>query len=55
MAGMNSITLGFNYLLVWDLKDWTIEEKDLENFVYFNWKGPLECPLCKRIYDKDQQ
>ncbi|CAI2196922.1 9565_t:CDS:2, partial [Funneliformis geosporum] len=32
------------------LKDWTIEEKKetKENFVYFNWKGPLECPLCKR-------
>ncbi|GES79184.1 hypothetical protein GLOIN_2v1777834 [Rhizophagus clarus] len=32
-----------------------IEEKDSENFVYFNRKGPLECPLCKRIHDKDQQ
>ncbi|PKB97104.1 hypothetical protein RhiirA5_433720 [Rhizophagus irregularis] len=30
------------------LRDWTIEEKDSENFVYFNRKGPLECPLCKR-------
>ena len=37
------------------LRDWTIEEKDSENFVYFNRKGPLECPLCKRIYDKDQR
>ncbi|CAI2171596.1 18102_t:CDS:2 [Funneliformis geosporum] len=37
------------------LKDWTIKEKDSENFVYFNWKGPLECLLCKRIHDKDQQ
>ncbi|PKC55864.1 hypothetical protein RhiirA1_402563 [Rhizophagus irregularis] len=36
------------------LRDWTIEEKDSENFVYFNRKGPLECPLCKRIHDKDQ-
>ena len=36
------------------LRDWTIEEKDSENFVYFNQKGPLECPLCKRIHDKDQ-
>jgi hypothetical protein len=38
-----------NYLRVW-----TIEEKDSENFVYFNRKGPLECPLCKCIHDKDQ-
>ncbi|CAB4398616.1 unnamed protein product [Rhizophagus irregularis] len=37
------------------LRDWTIEEKDSENFVYFNRKAPLECPLCKRIHDKDQQ
>ncbi|POG53584.1 hypothetical protein GLOIN_2v1792147 [Rhizophagus irregularis DAOM 181602=DAOM 197198] len=37
------------------LRDWTIEEKDSENFVYFNWKGLLECPLCKRIHDKDQR
>src|ERR1043165_9787355 len=37
------------------LRDWTIEEKDSENFVYFNWKALLECPLCKRIYDKDQR
>ncbi|RGB36493.1 hypothetical protein C1646_666922 [Rhizophagus diaphanus] len=36
------------------LRDWIIEKKDLENFVYFNWKGPLECPLCKRIHNKDQ-
>ena len=36
------------------LRDWTIKEKDSENFVYFNRKGPLECPLCKRIHDKDQ-
>jgi hypothetical protein len=35
------------------LRDWIIEEKDEENFVYFNWKGSLECPLCKRIHDKD--
>ena len=37
------------------LRDWTIKEKDLENFIYFNRKGPLECSLCKRIHDKDQQ
>ncbi|POG82949.1 hypothetical protein GLOIN_2v1761403 [Rhizophagus irregularis DAOM 181602=DAOM 197198] len=37
------------------LRDWTIKEKDSENFVYFNRKGPLECSLCKRIHDKDQQ
>ncbi|PKY60882.1 hypothetical protein RhiirA4_485117 [Rhizophagus irregularis] len=37
------------------LRDWTIEEKDSENFVYFNRKAPLECPLCKRIHDKDQR
>ena len=37
------------------LRDWTIEEKDSENFVYFNRKGPLECLLCKRIHDKDQR
>ncbi|PKY62183.1 hypothetical protein RhiirA4_488237, partial [Rhizophagus irregularis] len=37
------------------LRDWTIEEKDLENFVYFNRKGPLECLLCKCIHDKDQR
>ena len=37
------------------LRDWTIEEKDSENFVYFNRKAPLGCPLCKRIHDKDQQ
>ncbi|RGB38347.1 hypothetical protein C1646_755876 [Rhizophagus diaphanus] len=37
------------------LRDWTIEEKDLENFVYFNQKALLECPLCKRIHDKDQR
>ncbi|CAI2193766.1 17924_t:CDS:2, partial [Funneliformis geosporum] len=38
------------------LRDWTIEEKEetKENFVYFNRKAPLGCPLCKRIYDKDQ-
>ncbi len=35
------------------LKDWTIEEKDSENFVYFNWKALLECSLCKHIHDKD--
>ncbi|CAI2196338.1 7640_t:CDS:2, partial [Funneliformis geosporum] len=35
----------YNYL-----RNWTIEEKEetKENFVYFNRKGPLECPLCKR-------
>ncbi|PKK64605.1 hypothetical protein RhiirC2_716168, partial [Rhizophagus irregularis] len=55
MGGMNLIMLGFNRLLVWELKDWTIEEKDSENFVYFNRKAPLGCPLCKRIHDKDQQ
>ncbi|PKK58688.1 hypothetical protein RhiirC2_795920 [Rhizophagus irregularis] len=37
------------------LRDWTIEEKDSENFVYFNRKAPLGCPLCKRIHDKDQR
>ncbi|CAB4388770.1 unnamed protein product [Rhizophagus irregularis] len=37
------------------LRDWTIEEKDSENFIYFNRKAPLGCPLCKRIHDKDQQ
>ncbi|CAB5205247.1 unnamed protein product [Rhizophagus irregularis] len=37
------------------LRDWTIEEKDSENFVYFNRKALLKCPLCKRIHDKDQQ
>ncbi|GBB96096.1 hypothetical protein RclHR1_26800002 [Rhizophagus clarus] len=31
----------FNYL-----RDYTIEEKDSENFVYFNQKAPLECPQC---------
>ncbi|GES77220.1 hypothetical protein GLOIN_2v1777834 [Rhizophagus clarus] len=36
-------------------RDWTIEEKDSENFVYFNRKAPLECPLYKRIHNKDQQ
>ncbi|RGB23239.1 hypothetical protein C1646_677267 [Rhizophagus diaphanus] len=36
------------------LRDWTIEEKDSKNFVYFNRKASLECPLCKRIHDKDQ-
>ncbi|CAI2198822.1 17087_t:CDS:2, partial [Funneliformis geosporum] len=36
--------------------DWTIEEKEetKENFIYFNWKALLECPLCKRIHDKNQ-
>jgi hypothetical protein len=37
------------------LRDWTIEEKDSENFVYFNRKALLKCPLCKRIHDKDQR
>ncbi|CAB4390584.1 unnamed protein product [Rhizophagus irregularis] len=37
------------------LTDWTIEEKDSENFVYFNRKALLGCPLCKRIHDKDQR
>ncbi|CAB4395584.1 unnamed protein product [Rhizophagus irregularis] len=37
------------------LRDWTIEEKDSENFVYFNQKALLECPLCKRIHNKDQR
>ncbi|CAB4394643.1 unnamed protein product [Rhizophagus irregularis] len=37
------------------LRDWTIEEKDSENFVYFNRKTLLECQLCKRIHDKDQR
>ncbi|GES96582.1 hypothetical protein GLOIN_2v1791232 [Rhizophagus clarus] len=35
-------------------RDWTIEEKDSENFVYFNRKASLGCPLCKRIHDKYQ-
>jgi hypothetical protein len=36
------------------LRDWNIEEKDSENFVYFNRKALLlECPLCKRIHDKN--
>ncbi|CAI2198675.1 18784_t:CDS:2, partial [Funneliformis geosporum] len=39
------------------LRDWTIEEKEetKESFVYFNRKALLECPLCKRIHDKDQR
>ncbi|CAB4377461.1 unnamed protein product [Rhizophagus irregularis] len=37
------------------LRDWIIEEKDSENFVYFNRKGPQECLLCKHIHDKDQR
>ena len=37
------------------LRDWTIEEKDSENFIYFNRKASLGCPLCKRIHDKDQR
>ncbi|CAI2192302.1 12520_t:CDS:2, partial [Funneliformis geosporum] len=37
------------------LRDWSIEENDSRNFVYFNRKAPLECPLCKRIHDKDQR
>ncbi|CAI2191252.1 7009_t:CDS:1 [Funneliformis geosporum] len=39
------------------LRDWTIEEKEetKENFIYFNRKALLECPLCKRIHDKDQR
>ncbi|CAB5193167.1 unnamed protein product [Rhizophagus irregularis] len=36
------------------LRDWNIEENDSQNFVYFNRKALLECPLCKRIHDKDQ-
>ncbi|GBB89563.1 hypothetical protein RclHR1_01630001 [Rhizophagus clarus] len=36
------------------LRYWTIEEKDSENFVYFNRKASLDCPLCKRVHDKDQ-
>ncbi|CAG8718643.1 14774_t:CDS:2, partial [Cetraspora pellucida] len=36
------------------LRDCTIEERDLQNFVYFNRKALLECPLCKCIHDKDQ-
>ena len=36
-------------------RDWIIEEKDSENFVYFNQKASLGCPLCKRIHDKDQR
>ena len=37
------------------LRDWTIEEKNSENFIYFNRKALLECPLCKCIHDKDQR
>src|SRR5215475_12458530 len=37
------------------LRDWTIEENDSGNFVYFNRKAPLKCPLCKRIHDKGQR
>ncbi|GBC52762.2 hypothetical protein GLOIN_2v1777834 [Rhizophagus irregularis DAOM 181602=DAOM 197198] len=37
------------------LRDWIIKEKDSENFIYFNRKAPLGCPLCKRIHDKDQR
>ena len=37
------------------LRDWNIEENDSQNFVYFNRKAPLECPLCKRIHDKNQR
>ena len=37
------------------LRDWNIEENDSQNFIYFNQKAPPECPLCKRIHDKDQQ
>ncbi|POG70163.1 hypothetical protein GLOIN_2v1776239 [Rhizophagus irregularis DAOM 181602=DAOM 197198] len=37
------------------LRDWNIEENDSQNFVYFNRKASLECPLCKRIHDKDQR
>ncbi|PKY26278.1 hypothetical protein RhiirB3_441530 [Rhizophagus irregularis] len=37
------------------LRNWTIEEKDSENFVYFNRKAPLRCLLCKRIHNKNQQ
>ncbi|PKY43752.1 hypothetical protein RhiirA4_457825 [Rhizophagus irregularis] len=36
------------------LRDWTIEKKDSENFVYFNQKSPLGYPFCKRIHDKNQ-
>ncbi|CAG8450011.1 15824_t:CDS:2 [Cetraspora pellucida] len=35
-------------------RDYTIEEKNSKNFVYFNQKAPLECPQCKCIHDKDQ-
>ena len=28
--------------------------KNSQNFVYFSRKAYLECPLCKRIHDKDQ-
>ncbi|CAB4389189.1 unnamed protein product [Rhizophagus irregularis] len=37
------------------LRDWTIEEKDSKNFVYFDRKAPLECLLCKRIHDMNQR
>ena len=37
------------------LRDWNIEENDSQNFIYFNRKASLECPLCKRIHDKDQR
>jgi hypothetical protein len=36
-------------------RECTIEERDSKNFVYFNQKAPLECPLCKRIHDKHRE
>ncbi|GBC01936.1 hypothetical protein RclHR1_00440002 [Rhizophagus clarus] len=35
------------------LRDWNIKENDSQNFIYFNRKASLECPLCKHIHDKD--
>ncbi len=35
------------------LKDWNIKENDLQNFIYFNQKAPLEYLLYKCIHDKD--
>ena len=36
------------------LRNWNIEENDSQNFIYFNRKASLECPLYKHIHDKDQ-
>ncbi|CAI2185961.1 7474_t:CDS:2 [Funneliformis geosporum] len=31
------------------------KEETKENFIYFNRKASLECPLCKGLHDKDQR